>query len=485
MPTSSFGPPNRPPTDPERATPRDWAATTFRGDIDSLDAAESFLYSRLNYEATPRGDHPFRLQRMRDLVAAADLGHWLYNPDDRGVNVDPSRQRARIVHIAGTKGKGSTTTILQSILTAAGVKVGTYTSPHLENLRGRFRVGGHPIDPPTLIQSVRRIAVAVAKMGNDGDATTFFELTTAVAVDVFQHAGCDVVILEVGLGGRLDSTNVFDAEIAAVTTIGLDHQHILGHDHASIATEKCGIFKRGRPAHTSVRHVAARRVVIETASRLACPLRCIDRDFRVDGAPAADWGSDLTYTDRSSGRSMTAPLAIEGDHQGINAALAIDIATKHFDAPESAVRRGLAGAGPPARLERFPVEGRTVLLDTAHNADSVAALVRVLKHRLSGEVSRTLLFAASRDKDARTMLDRLAGRFDRVILTKFNDNPRAAEPNDLRSLIVSDVAVEIIDDPIVALNRAVEVTDHGGWIVACGSFFLAAVLRQSLRGGEE
>lgn len=461
--------------------------------IVTLAAAESFLYERLNFEKSRSTEqYPFRLDRMRSLIAAAGRDHWLFDPATTAATPPseclptsechpPAERHPPIVHIAGTKGKGSTTTILQSILTAAGHTVGTYTSPHLDRLTDRFRIDGTPVGDDSLIAAVDHLAQASRSVAS-ADQITFFELTTAAAIEIFIRHRCDVVILETGLGGRLDSTNVFDANVAAITTIGLDHQQILGDDHASIAAEKAGIIKPGRPVYCSVRHPDADKVIGAFAAKNNSPLQKIDRDWNVQIVPHDDWGSHLSVEHLASRRRIDASLAIEGEHQGTNASLATAIAIDAFDVNDQAIRIGLAAPGPPARLERFAA-GRehVLLLDSAHNPDSIDALCNVLIRRVKN-ASLSIVFATSLDKDAAAMLAKLSPIADQLFLTAFKDNPRRVDPQHLREKIVDrdrkkNQSIETLDDADDALVVALEQTPPGGWIVICGSFFLAAQLR--------
>lgn len=457
----------------------------------TLADAERFLYDRLNYErvgdpsAGRTSRYPFRLDRMRSLVRAAGYGDWLADeptPSDKS-----TRRSRRVVHIAGTKGKGSTATILQSILTAAGHTVGTYTSPHLEHLTGRFRINGQPVTPESLIQTIDHLQSSIDRCQIDPDLdreVTFFELTTLAAIDLFVKHDCDVVILEVGLGGRLDSTNVFQTDVAAITSIGLDHQHILGGDHATIAAEKAGIIKPGQPVFSTARVDDAAAVIRRVAADRSARLQMIDRDWTVQSTRREDWGSDITVRHQITGRTITASLAIEGHHQAINASMAVVMADQIFGVDDSAITEGLSRPGPPARLERWTLPtGQTLILDSSHNADSVAALCRVLDHR-AADRRRSFVFATSVDKDAAAMLSQILPRANRLFLTRFAKNPRAAEPSKLRGFCegqssgdASTIHVHCHDDAAEALNAAIESTPADGWIVICGSFFLAAELR--------
>ena len=441
----------------------------------------AYLHDHLNFERSPEKSR-FTLDRMRRLVDA--LGHGdLLHPSD----VVPPR-RPHVVHVAGTKGKGGTSMMTAALLSAAGLRTGLYTSPHLEDITQRFRVDGEPIDEPEFATVVRRLRRAEDAIG---ERPTFFELTTAAAVDHFVDRRCDVFVMETGLGGRLDSTNVLHSDHAAVTMIGLDHQKLLGDTREQIAAEKAGIFKTGCVAISGILQAddAVRRVVDQT-SRV--PVAHRGDGFDGGWQPLDDWGGRIRYRDDFLGGSLTFDIPCEGRHQGDNAVLAVALAVRVLDAhghppPDGeTITHQLADHRPPARLERFEgVGGVTVLLDAAHNDDSIRALVDVLRHRCLRRRVHVVL-AATADKALPPIVGPIASIADRVLATRYLENPRWVPPDDLADALERAGGNEVVrvDDPVEALHRAGDGLSTGDWIVVCGSFFLAAELRPHLMRGE-
>ena len=405
------------------------------------DAYERTLASLYALEA--RAGIDLRLDRVRRAVAA--LGH-------------PERA-APALHVAGTNGKGSTAAMLAAILAAAGRRVGLYTSPHLVSFRERIVVDGRPIDESEVIEGVARIRRDVP----EDVALTCFELITLLAWWIFAARRVDVAVLEVGLGGRLDATNVVVPEVAIITNVGRDHEQYLGADLATIAAEKAGIIKPGVPVVSGARGVAA-AVVSERAAALSSPLSQLGRDFTLDGDPAAA----LIY--RSSGVTI-APLAIglRGRHQQHNAALAVraleSAATIGCD--PAAVRAGLAGVVWPGRLQvvcREPL----VLLDGAHNCPGIEVVAAEVGSLAAGRPVR-VLFGVMGDKDWRTMLRLLGAIASEIVLTRPR-HARSADPAMLAAAVDGRVSVE--PDPAAAYRALVAGSAPGDVVLVTGSLFL-------------
>lgn len=447
-------------------------------------AAIEYLYSLINYERT--GDTTpfrFRLRRMRQLIERLDLA---------GV----AGRSIPVVHIAGTKGKGSTATMVAAMLTSAGIRTGLYTSPHLVDIEERFVVDSEMPSREEMVKLVREVREVATTLANQGsDSPTFFELTTAIALLHFKQRTCQAVVLEVGLGGLLDSTNVCTPTVTAITSIGLDHQHILGNTLAEIAAQKAGIIKPGVPVVSGVRAGDAAEVIGDTAGRTGAPLLQLGRDFDFRLEPeTAGWRGHLSLISNREPirRRDDWELALPGTHQGQNASLAcvildlLDQAGTRTRLEDQA--RGLARVRCPGRIERFDLpDGTEVILDTSHNVESISALCDFLEGQL-GERHITVIFGTSRDKPYRGMLERLATVADRIILTRYHANPRYRDPEDLLAAVPhADVAV-IEDHPEAAFARARAETTHAGavspkspQIVICGSFFLAAEILPLLK----
>ncbi|MFK8114505.1 MAG: folylpolyglutamate synthase/dihydrofolate synthase family protein [Rubripirellula sp.] len=452
--------------------------------------ALAFLYDRINYERLVKGAsrYQFRLQRIAELLKRLDLSGYLH---DSGRSPQ-DRPTVPLVHIAGTKGKGSTASMVGAILSASGLRTGVYTSPHLHDLEERFRVDGQLCSRAEMVSLVERIEPAAEALAKSHGPASFFELTTAMAILHFHTSGCDAIVLEVGLGGRLDSTNVCWPSVCAVTSIGLDHQHVLGDTLVEIATEKAGILKARVPVISGVVDREAANVVAARADQLNAPLLELGRDF--DFAVEADerWGSVLDYRAPSS-PDFRCPIAMEGTHQARNAAIALAICTQlqgqGVPVTEQAMTVGLSELQCPGRIERFDLPNKVIgIIDAAHNEDSVGALCDCLQRRAKGQPV-VVVFGTSIDKSAAPMLELLSSVADHLVLTRFFSNPRFQPPDELQSLVPSalESTTRLIEDPVQACESALEQlqsddTQAGGMLVVCGSFFLAAETRQWMAG---
>lgn len=392
--------------------------------------ALAFLFGRIDYERTvplPYGARDFKLDRMRELM-------------DRLGNPQTSLP---IVHVAGTKGKGSTCAMISSVLAAAGYRTGLFSSPHLEHVEERLRIDGEPCSHDDLVDLVRRIRPVVDAMDADAASTnvpsgpTYFELTTAMAILFFATRQVDAAVLEVGLGGRLDSTNVCTPRVAVITSISFDHMKQLGNTLSSIAWEKAGIVKPGIPTISGVTNEEPRRVIEDVCRERNSRLVELGRDFTFDYRPAEHLEDhrSASQIDFRSGdlRIDGLPIALVGRHQGANAAVALatilELKSQGWNIPEAAIRQGLDSVSWPARVEvvaRHP----TVVIDAAHNVASIDALLEALDESFTAR-RRLLIFATTKDKDARGMLQRLLPRFDQVIFTRYHNNPRSVPAEDL------------------------------------------------------
>ena len=394
-----------------------------------------------------------------------------------------------LIHIAGTKGKGSVAAMVASIMTSSGLRTGLYTSPHLHRLEERFRVDGQACSPEQLVSLVERLRRAFDQPSSNDSSSgegnaTFFELTTALALLHFEREKCDAIVLEVGLGGRLDSTNVCAPSVSVVTSIGLDHQHVLGEDVIQIAGEKAGIIKKGVPVVSGVVDPAAQSVVRSTAADQQCSFFQLGRDFDFRSIAAESWGSHIEYIGLGNPRrKIQTLLPLEGKHQSRNAAIAIAtlelLEQQAVVVPDSAIIEGLAGLKCPGRVERFDLPNEVLaVVDVAHNEDSIAALCDCLRNRFA-ERSIAVVFGTSVDKSAEPMLQRLSEIADELVLTRFYANPRFVDPSDLLPLIRQGWSgqSQIIAEPIDACRAALEKVSPGGILVICGSFFLAAETR--------
>jgi len=412
--------------------------------IRTTEQAIEFLHSRIDYErmSASLSASDFKLDRMRNLLKHLGDPH-LSTP---------------VVHIAGTKGKGSTAAMVSQILVEAGHRVGLFTSPHLERFEERIRIDGVPIEPEELVELVNRLFIVTRKIDDEsgGLKPTFFELTTALGWLAFKKRGVQIAVLEVGLGGRLDSTNICRPEVCAITSISRDHTHILGSRLSQIAAEKAGIIKERIPV-----------ICGELPTEAEAAVRKI----------AADRQAEVTVANEA----VTLSGNLFGDHQGENAAVAMAIVEqlrrRGWTVSDDAVSTGLKNVTCPARVEvmsRQPL----VVLDAAHNWASCGALLDSL-NSLHKTGRRILIFATSADKDAASLLRRLAPEFDTLILTAFQSNPRALPVADLSRIAAQITArrFHVAADPDSAWKAACRLSQADSLICVAGSFFLAAELR--------
>jgi len=364
------------------------------------------------------------------------------------------------VHVAGTNGKGSVVAMVDAALRAAGHRSARYTSPHLVDLTERFTIDGQPVARDRLAAVVVEIRATIEQLQAEGALAvqpTFFEVTTAAAFELFRRAGVDVAVLEVGLGGRLDATNVVSPIATAITSIDFDHQKFLGNTLSEIATEKAGIVKPGIPVVVGELHPEASAAIEEVARRRRSP---------VIRATAGDV-DNLT-------------VGLRGAHQRANAAVAVRllqiVGASGLTLPRQAVAAGLADPHWPGRLDLRRLSGnREVLLDAAHNPAGAAALASYLKAEC--DPAPPLVFAAMRDKDAGAMLRALLPAVSRVVFTRAS-NPRSADPAALAAqarAIAPSLPVSAEPDVHEALAEAWRAAPRIG--VAGSIFLLGDVIR--------
>jgi dihydrofolate synthase/folylpolyglutamate synthase len=368
------------------------------------------------------------------------------------------------VHVAGTNGKGSVTAIVDTALTTAGYRSARYTSPHLERIEERFVIGGREVETRTLAVAASAVRAASARLlerGQFSGLPTFFEATTAAAFELFRQAAVQIAVVEVGLGGRLDSTNVVQPLVCAITTIAFDHQALLGDTLAEIAREKAGIIKPDVPVVIGRLPVEAEAVVAATAIECGAPvIRAHSHAHGVEG--------------------MTPKL--RGAHQRDNAIVALGVlealSARGFPVSADAARFAVENVEWPGRLEHGRVGSCDVLFDAAHNPAGARALADYL--RTAGWGGATLIFGAMADKDIRGMLEELIPLSDRIICTTAGTAraaPAAAVAGIVRS-IAGHPAVEVVPDPQAALDIGCRSSSR---VVVAGSMFLIGPLRGILR----
>lgn len=381
--------------------------------------------------------------------------------------------------IAGSNGKGSTSALLAAMATAAGYRTGHYTSPHLEFVEERLRIDGAPIASARLGGLLRGIVDAAER--DTGTPPTYFEALTVAAFRWFAEEEVDLAVLEVGLGGRLDATNLSEPLLSLVTSISLEHREYLGDTLDAIAREKAGVFRPGRPALAWVEDPEARGALEDVARQRGTALQFAQDLVRMEEAEAADWSGQRVRL-ATPGGEHDLRIALLGAHQRRNLALAVlaaeTLASEGFPrlGPE-ATAAGAASCRWPGRLEVVELPGgRRVLLDAAHNAEGAAALADFL-HGLGAPVD--LLFGVLQDKDAAEMLAHVAPHTRRLVLTT-PSSPRAQSPESLLPLLEGRERVEVEPDREKALDRLLDEAE-GETLVVCGSIYLIGEIRTRLR----
>ncbi|MDP1947952.1 MAG: folylpolyglutamate synthase/dihydrofolate synthase family protein [Nitrospirota bacterium] len=384
----------------------------------------------------------------------------------------------RTLHIAGTNGKGSTAAMTAAILQAAGYRVGLYTSPHLVEFRERIRVNGEMITESQVAQLTEQLqSVCQADL-----SPTFFEYTTAMAFQHFADSGVDVAVLEVGLGGRFDATNVVTPLACAVTTIALDHQEYLGTTVSAIAFEKAGIIKQGVPVVLGRLDDEAWRTIEQVAKGRQAPVFRLQEDFRTEGAGPENFsyrGMGLRYDGLAS--------VLEGRHQLDNAACALALleaaAPQGIAVTAEAVRAGLRAVDWAGRLEVVD-QDPTVLLDGAHNPAAARVLAHYLTHFTASHPSRpiVLVLGMMRDKDHRGFVEPLKGLVDEVVLTQA-DLPRSFTAQELRAALDGMLPHSHVMSSLgEAMALARQLATPEGLVCVTGSLMLVGECKAWLRG---
>ncbi|MFP3854072.1 MAG: bifunctional folylpolyglutamate synthase/dihydrofolate synthase [Anaerolineales bacterium] len=422
---------------------------------DALD----YLYSYIDY-GSERADRyspeVFELERIKRLLASMGNPHESYLS----------------IHIAGTKGKGSVAALIASCLQQAGYKTGLYTSPHLIDFRERIRVNGKLISASDVAQGVAALKPYAARE----PGITTYELMTALAFSYFEEKGIEVGVFEVGLGGRLDSTNVLTPIVSVITSLSYDHTHVLGDTLAEIAAEKAGIIKKGVPVVSANQPAEAERVLQQIAHERGSPLEIIGRDWHYQRGARDLSGQSIRIWSQGeaqeSGVLLRLPLL--GDHQLENAVVAF-AALKHtskggFTLEEDDIRRGFDRVDWPGRFQVLQSQPALVV-DSAHNGASAKELRRTLtaffpKSRVH------MIFGASEDKDIEGMLNELGPVVSRVTFTRAS-HPRAAKPAAMTAIAEGKIKeVECIDDVREALSSAMEEASPEDVVLVTGSLFV-------------
>ncbi len=408
-----------------------------------------------------------------DRLAGAGIRLGLGRMRDFLGSLDHPERRYPVLHVGGTNGKGSVSRMLGRMLGAAGLRVGVHTSPHLQHVNERFLVDDVPLDDARLEALIARMDQArgawarAALPPDEAWPLTYFEFTVACAFQAFADAAVDAAVVEVGMGGRLDATNVVTPRVCAIVTVGLDHCDELGRDHAAIAGEKAGIIKPGVPVVVGPLPAPALGVIRSVAAAQGAPLHVWGHDFDAHGT-----AEEFRYV---GGRTLSGlSTSLLGDHQVVNAAVALrmlEVAGLPVD--EGHLRAGLAHTRHAGRLEWLAPD---LLVDGAHNPDGATTLASYLA-RLPHDRRRTLLLGGGGDKDMRSVAATLAPVVDRICTTA-GSHPRARTPFDVarecEGLTVPVTPAGPLDDALAACRNGTDL------VVVAGSLYLVGELRERL-----
>ena len=422
----------------------------------SYNLALDYLYSFVDYSlkhASELAKADFNLDRMRDLMA--ELG----NPQDQ----------YPIIHVAGTKGKGSVSALAASALQAAGYKTGLYTSPHLQDYVERIQVDMQPMSHAEMAALVEEIKPAVARV----PYLTTFEITTALGFLYFARQGCDAAVIEVGLGGRLDATNIVTPRVSVITSLSLDHTLVLGDTLAKIAGEKAGIIKPGMPVVSSPQKDEALTVLKNVADENDCDFTLVGRDVEFKPLSHSMDGQTLQVsTSNLPPLALTIPLL--GEHQVQNAAVAYAaLKASGLDVPDEAIQQGFAATKWRSRFEIARREP-PIIFESAHNQDSFARMAKTLETYFPGR-QVYLVLGASEDKNLAGMFVEMKDKIKKLIVTRA-DHPRALEPEKILEIAEqAGVESEALEPVEAAFRRALELSEKDGSIVlSAGSMFVTA-----------
>lgn len=428
-------------------------------------SAVNFLDSLVNYERVPRAKYTpnnFSVARVARLLSA------LGNP----------QKLFKSIHIAGTKGKGSTATMLAEMLGACGYKVGLFTSPHLLDIRERIVVGGAKISEAAFARYVAGVADIASKARVS--APTYFEVLTAAAFRFFADEKVDIAVVETGMGGRLDATNVIIPEVVGLTSISRDHMSQLGNDLKSIAREKAAIMKKGIPVISAPQVVSVQEVFREVSESTGAPLRFsnegVDFSYRFEFSRSAGRHARICMTTPTS-RFEHLQVPLLGEHQAANCSLALRILDtlkgRGFSIDDQQAMSGLSKVRLPGRMQMISEDPR-ILVDGAHNAASIDALIRAIGQHIPYD-SMIVIFGCQKDKDIPGMLRRLQLGADKMIFVE-TGSPRSADPAELAAQYVENSGkmaqvAKTLKDAMWIAESAITREDV---ICVTGSFYLIA-----------
>ena len=446
--------------------------TAFR----TYDAAMSYLFKNTDYE---------KQQKLRYNVTTFDLDRMKAMLK----NLGNPHMKLKTVHIAGTKGKGSTATMLAKMLEANEYCVGLYTSPHVTSLHERITINSEMITNKQMLSLVNRIHSTIEKLKKNDDCPTFFEIMTAIAFMHFADQAVDVAIIETGLGGRLDSTNVIIPAVVGITSISLDHQNLLGDTIGHIAKEKAGIFKKGIPVITVPQEPDAMRVLKKHALSVKAPFSVTGRDIdfssRFESSREHGPHTRICLTTPNS-RFEHLRVPLPGAHQAVNCGLALAMLDKlkgeGFEIDDDKAVIGLQDVSLKGRMEIISDDPR-IIIDAAHNAASVKALIQAIGQHVPYD-SMVIIFGCNSDKDVRGMLTELQYGADKVIFTRSN-SPKAVFPQDLADMY-TEICGKMYQTAMTlreAIRIAKSAVSREDLICVTGSFYLIGQAKEQLQSG--
>jgi dihydrofolate synthase/folylpolyglutamate synthase len=439
--------------------------------IESFSSAVNYLLDQTDFErlrVVQYDETTFKLDRMRSLLKG------LGDPQDK----------VALIHVAGTVGKGSTVAMLSAMLQGNGYTVGQYTSPHLIDIRERIVVNNEMISEESFTELLKEV-VSIARKENL--SPTFFELVTAVAFKYFAEQAIDIALIETGLGGRLDSTNVITPLMSLITKIDLDHTHILGNTVEEIAKEKAGILKPSVPAISAHQTEEVVSILKECAeiSRTEIKVVATDIEFSARFGGGAD-GKQHTricvITEES--QYMHIPVPLNGEHQATNCALAISAIDQlkkfGYEFDDLTLYNALAETKIEGRMETV-WERPKIIVDGAHNPTSLQTLIKSIGAHIPYD-SMVCVFGCCQDKDVQGMLEKMALGADKIIFTKSKGNPRASEPKLLQKQFaeISGKMTQIAETLPEALEIAAQAASRDDLICVTGSFYLVGEAKKHL-----
>jgi dihydrofolate synthase/folylpolyglutamate synthase len=424
--------------------------------------ALDYLYSFVDYSlkhSSELAKAEFNLDRM--FVLMEELGS--------------PQNKYPIIHVAGTKGKGSVSALCASALQAGGYKVGLYTSPHLLDYCERIQVNGKPISHELMVELVEEIKPAVARV----PFLTTFEITTALGFLAFAQQACNAAVIEVGLGGRLDATNIVTPKVSVITSLSYDHMAVLGDTLAKIAGEKAGIIKQGVPVVSSPQKDEALEVLERIASERGSTFTLVGKDVKFGKLGSSLDSQSLFILSANDTSRLVVTIPLLGEHQIENAAIACTaLKASGIELSDSSIQNGFSQVKWRARFEiarRHP----TIIFDSAHNQDSFVKLRLTLDEYFPGQ-QVYLIFGASEDKNLPGMFEEMKTKIKKLIVTRA-DHPRALQPEQIIQLAnQAGVESEAITPVESALARALELSKNDGSIVlSAGSMFVTAEVMQA------